>query len=110
VRYRERQQLFEGKLTVISVAQADSAGAGAGVLVVFLIIGVAAYFLPTIVAIMRKVPNVGSVIVLNMLLGWTFVGWVISMAMACRSQPSPAQVSDFHQYPPTGHGPPAHHG
>ncbi|MCA1821314.1 MAG: superinfection immunity protein, partial [Pseudonocardia sp.] len=27
-------------------------------------------------------PDIGSVIVINLLLGWTFVGWVVSMAMA----------------------------
>ena len=43
------------------------------------------YFLPTIVALVRSAPDTGSVIVLNLCLGWTFLGWVISMAMAARS-------------------------
>lgn len=45
------------------------------------------YWLPTIVAAIRKVPNAGSVIVVNAFLGWTFVGWVVAMAMAARTQP-----------------------
>ena len=32
-------------------------------------------------------PNDGSVIVVNVLLGWTVVGWIIALAMACRSKP-----------------------
>lgn len=47
------------------------------------------YFLPTIVAIARKVPNVGSVFVVNLLLGWLLVPWVIALAMAVRSVPQP---------------------
>jgi hypothetical protein len=43
------------------------------------------YFLPSIVAVARKVTNQGSVVVINLFLGWTFVGWVIALAMACRT-------------------------
>jgi hypothetical protein len=43
------------------------------------------YFLPTVVACSRGVRNQGSVIVVDLLLGWTLVGWVVAMAMACRS-------------------------
>jgi hypothetical protein len=46
----------------------------------------AAYFLPTMVARSRRVPNQGSVAVINTLLGWTFVGWVVALAMAARSR------------------------
>jgi hypothetical protein len=45
-----------------------------------------AYFLPTIVARSRRVPNLGSVAVINTFLGWTFVGWVVALAMAARSR------------------------
>ena len=43
------------------------------------------YFLPSIVAFARKVTHQGSVIVINVFLGWTFIGWVIALAMACRT-------------------------
>jgi hypothetical protein len=45
------------------------------------------YFLPWIVANQRKVPNEGSIAVLNIFLGWTLVGWVVALAMAARSMP-----------------------
>lgn len=65
---------------------ADSNGSAAGGVFVGLLIVIAcAYFLPSIVAAIRHVPNVGSVVVLNLLLGWTLIGWVVSLAMACRS-------------------------
>ena len=47
-----------------------------------------AYLAPSIVALVRQVPNTGSVVVINALLGWTLVGWAVSMAMAARSVPS----------------------
>jgi hypothetical protein len=47
------------------------------------------YFLPSIVALKRQVPNVGSVVVINTLLGWTFIGWVVALAMAARSRAWP---------------------
>lgn len=49
---------------------------------------VALYFVPTIVAVVRGVPNVGSVIVIDTFLGWTFIGWVVALAMAARSVPA----------------------
>lgn len=47
------------------------------------------YFLPTIVAFSRKVINRGSVAVINVFLGWTLVGWVVALAMACRTRTIP---------------------
>jgi hypothetical protein len=46
-----------------------------------------AYLLPLIVAMIRKVPNQGSVAVVNIFLGWTFIGWIVALAMAARSVP-----------------------
>lgn len=52
-----------------------------------LVLGGAVYLLPTIVAYTRKVPNTGSVFVINLFLGWTLIGWVVALAMAARSVP-----------------------
>ena len=49
---------------------------------ILLIVGV--YFIPWYVAAVRNVPNRGSVAVINLLLGWTLVGWVVALAMAAR--------------------------
>jgi hypothetical protein len=48
--------------------------------------GIVAYLAPALVALCREVPNQGSVIVVDVLLGWTLAGWVISLAMAVRSK------------------------
>jgi hypothetical protein len=53
---------------------------------VLIIFAIACYFVPTIVAMIRGVPNTGSVAVINIFLGWTFLGWVVALAMAMRSR------------------------
>lgn len=54
------------------------------------IVGVA-YFLPTIVAILpAQHPSSGAILVLNMLLGWTFVGWAVALVWACNGPQKPA--------------------
>ena len=52
---------------------------------------IALYFLPTVIVILRKHHNAGSISVLNLLLGWTFIGWVVALvwsASAKRVTPS----------------------
>lgn len=36
------------------------------------------YFLPTIIAILRGKVNTVAIFILNVLVGWTFIGWVIA--------------------------------
>jgi hypothetical protein len=55
---------------------------------VILLLAIAAYWVPSITAGVRRVPSFGSVIVVNLFLGWTLVGWVVALAMACRSIPA----------------------
>jgi uncharacterized membrane protein YqaE (UPF0057 family) len=44
------------------------------------------YFLPTIVVLVRKGEHVGETVVVNLLLGWTFLGWVVALAAAVSGQ------------------------
>jgi hypothetical protein len=41
------------------------------------------YMLPWAISASRGMPNAGAVGVLNLLLGWTLVGWVVALVMAC---------------------------
>jgi hypothetical protein len=64
----------------------DSGGTGIGLVgLIVLRVGAILYFVPTIVAATRKVRNLGSVIVINLFLGWTFIGWIVALAMAART-------------------------
>jgi hypothetical protein len=37
------------------------------------------YFVPAVVAVLRKHNNSGAICILNLLLGWTFIGWVVAI-------------------------------
>ena len=63
------------------MGQHVAAGIGGTLLVIVLI---ALYWTPTIVAAARHVRNVGQVAILNFFLGWTLVGWVIALVMAAK--------------------------
>ncbi|KAB0269035.1 superinfection immunity protein [Microvirga brassicacearum] len=47
-------------------------------------LGVAAwlYFLPTTVARARRHPQATAILILNIFLGWTFLGWVAALVWA----------------------------
>ena len=65
------------------------------------------YLLPVIVGTARRAPDIGTVAVINILLGWTVAGWAIALAMALRSPvPPPVQVTPVFPAPPARPGPP----
>jgi Superinfection immunity protein len=72
-------------LMPIGVAYADAATQKSGDLTLgFIVLGllIGGYFLPAIIAGGRKHNNAGAIFVLNLFLGWTFVGWVIALVWA----------------------------
>ncbi len=58
----------------------------------FVFLGI--YFIPVIVAKYRGIRHLGSIIVVNIFLGITFVGWVVALAMACSDNFKKEQESD----------------
>jgi hypothetical protein len=50
------------------------------------------YFIPALVAFDRRHCNKASILVLNLLLGWTFVFWVAALVWALTSPPRTAIV------------------
>lgn len=42
-----------------------------------------AYMAPSLLAGLAQHRNAGAICVLNLLLGWTFIGWVIALVWAC---------------------------
>jgi hypothetical protein len=57
---------------------ASSSSSSSGVVGVL----IALYFLPTIIAVCRKTTNRGSVFTMNLLLGWTIIGWWMALGLA----------------------------
>jgi len=48
-------------------------------IIIGILLLIVVYFIPMIVALMRNHRNKVSIIVVNILLGWTFIGWVIAL-------------------------------
>ena len=46
------------------------------IILLIIIVGSIPYFVPSIVALMRHHPSKGAIIALNILLGWTLLGWI----------------------------------
>ena len=42
------------------------------------------YFLPALIAFGRSKRDAGAILVLNFLLGWTMIGWIIALVWALR--------------------------
>jgi hypothetical protein len=66
-------------------------------------IGLGIYLIPTIIAVKVNHPNKASIIVLNILAGWTFIIWVISLVWAL-SKPA-VYPAGAHQYQQATPGP-----
>jgi hypothetical protein len=52
-------------------------------LILFTFIGLCIYFLPAIIAEKRHHHNILAIFWLNFFLGWSLLGWVISLVWAC---------------------------
>lgn len=60
--------------------------------ILMVVVMVALYFAPTIIAIIRKHHNVMPVALVNTLLGWTVVGWVVALVWSFSSPPSSPRI------------------
>jgi hypothetical protein len=47
--------------------------------------GFVMYFLPSIIAFARSKRDISGIILLNFLLGWTVIGWVIALVWAVKT-------------------------
>lgn len=59
-----------------------------GCAICFFIVGIILYFIPTLIAEDKKHRNIGAIGVLNLFVGWTFIGWVICLVWAVTNQES----------------------
>ena len=68
------------------------------VIVLLCVLGLAVYFLPSFIAWNKR--NSGAIIALNILLGWTFIAWVVALVWSLTAdqptvvlmQPPPQQM------------------
>ncbi|WP_419804777.1 superinfection immunity protein [Terriglobus sp.] len=67
-------------------------------------LGLALYFLPTIIAQQKRHRSLGGIFVLNLLLGWSLLGWIGALVWAL-SNPAPVViVQNVPGYPPQAYG------
>ena len=66
---------------------------------VTLLVGVVLYFLPTIIVVKRQSASVTPVVLVNLLLGWTIIGWIIALIWSLSAK-------GVDQGPATGSAPP----
>ena len=55
--------------------------------VLFALGGILLYLLPTILAANRRLPSVGPIAAINILTGWTLLGWVIALIWSLAGTP-----------------------
>lgn len=53
-----------------------------GLLVIVIVVAI--YFAPAIIAFKKERGNRVAIFVLNLLLGWSFIGWVVSLIWALK--------------------------
>lgn len=76
-----------------SSSTTTSGGAGIGVLIVMgIALGIAWYFVPLIISLIRMHNPLGVGLV-NLFVGWTLIGWIAALVMACTSKPQPQAVT-----------------
>ena len=52
----------------------------------FLLFMLGLYFIPTIVAVCREHSQAAPIIIVNLFLGWTLIGWVVALAWAAMNE------------------------
>jgi RsiW-degrading membrane proteinase PrsW (M82 family) len=50
--------------------------------IIAILVSIVVYFLPTIIALLRKKQNPLVVVLINIFLGWTFIGWIVALVMS----------------------------
>lgn len=56
-------------------------------------VGLVVYFLPALNAMSRKHPSSGGVFLLNLLLGWTLLGWIVAAVWSASGKPGSSDPS-----------------
>ncbi|HTR39937.1 MAG TPA: superinfection immunity protein [Bryobacteraceae bacterium] len=52
----------------------------------FFLVGAILYFLPTIIAVSRNKTNLVGILLVNLLLGWSVIGWIVALVWAVSTE------------------------
>ena len=64
----------------------------AGLSAIIIIISLISYFLPTVIAMLRGKSNTFAILLLNLFLGWTFIGWIVALVWSVTSDNKPQTI------------------
>ena len=64
----------------------------AGLSAIVIIISLISYFLPTVIAMLRGKSNTFAILLLNLFLGWTFIGWIVALVWSVTSDNKPQTI------------------
>ena len=53
------------------------------------------YWLPTIIAVLRRTPSALGVAIVNFFFGWTIIGWVVALFMALAAVTATQRVTVY---------------
>ena len=53
----------------------------------FVLAGIFLYFLPSIIAHNKR--DFAAILIINLLFGWTVVGWIVALVWACAAEAKP---------------------
>jgi MFS family permease len=56
---------------------------------------IALYFVPTAIAVKRKHRSIGAIVALNILAGWSFIGWLVALVWSLSSTQQQVVVQQF---------------
>lgn len=73
-----------------------------GLLSAIVILALALYFLPTIIAAARQHPNQWPILFVNLLFGWTILGWLAAVLWAISGTGSPLHARPRDAHPQRG--------
>jgi hypothetical protein len=62
----------------------DSDPASFLIILTLILLALISYFLPTIVASLRRHADKCAIFVINLFLGWSLIGWVVALAWASK--------------------------
>src|SRR5690349_1909673 len=78
--------------TLLSMTEASNMMLGTLIFFPFFGFSFVLYFLPSIIAMVRCKRDTVSIVLLNLFLGWTLIGWVVALVWAAKvDQPLPAR-------------------
>ena len=66
---------------------------------VMIVVGISMYFLPTMIAWKRESSRRWKITAINLLLGWTVIGWIVCMVLTYAYEPPPEGETDEARHP-----------